>query len=89
MTQEGRAISRYLTVEEVAERLNVSASWVYKHKHLLGAVRLGERLWRFPEHELTARLAANAAPSAQAAGDAGSRRRRARPRPAQGRWHLA
>jgi excisionase family DNA binding protein len=83
-------VSRYLTVEEVAERLNVSASWVYKHKHLLGAVRLGERLWRFPEHELTARLAAHAATSAPAAAsNAGTRRRQAQPRPEQHRWHLA
>jgi len=41
MTQEDKAISRYLTVEEVAERLKVSVSWVYRHKDLLGAVRLG------------------------------------------------
>jgi len=83
-------VTRYLTVEEVAERLNVSASWVYKHKHLLGAVRLGERLWRFPEQELAARLAANAAPSARrAAGNAGAGRRHARPQPGQHRWHLA
>ena len=40
-------MSRYLTVEEVADALRVSASWVYKHKELLGAVRLGTRLWRF------------------------------------------
>ena len=50
-------MSRYLTVEEVAEALGVSASWVYKHKDLLGAVRLGKRLWRFPEQELTTLLA--------------------------------
>ena len=31
-------MSRYLTVEEVAEALGVSASWVYKHKDLLGGV---------------------------------------------------
>ena len=30
-------MSRYLTVEEVAEALGVSASWVYKHKDLLVA----------------------------------------------------
>ena len=36
-------MSRYLTVEEVAEALGVSASWVYKHKDLLGGVRLGKR----------------------------------------------
>ncbi len=90
MTQEDKAISRYLTVEEVAERLKVSVSWVYRHKDLLGAVRLGERLWRFPEQELTARLAGQAVPSPQATADnGGPRRQRARPRPAQGRWHLA
>jgi excisionase family DNA binding protein len=50
-------MSRYLTVEEVAEALRVSASWVYKHKNLLGGVRLGKRLWRFPEQELTTLLA--------------------------------
>jgi excisionase family DNA binding protein len=50
-------MSRYLTVEEVAEALGVSASWVYKHKDLLGGVRLGKRLWRFPEQELTTLLA--------------------------------
>jgi excisionase family DNA binding protein len=50
-------MSRYLTVEEVAEALSVSASWVYKHKDLLGGVRLGKRLWRFPEQELTTLLA--------------------------------
>jgi excisionase family DNA binding protein len=49
-------MSRYLTVEEVAEALAVSASWVYKHKDLLGGVRLGKRLWRFPEQDLTTLL---------------------------------
>jgi excisionase family DNA binding protein len=52
-SRSGRAeMSRYLTVEEVAEALGVSASWVYKHQDLLGGVRLGKRLWRFPEQEL-------------------------------------
>ena len=83
-------MSSYLTVVEVAERLTVSVSWVYRHKDLLGAVRLGDRLWRFPEQELSARLAGRAVPSPQAAaGDGGPRRQRARPRPARGRWHLA
>jgi excisionase family DNA binding protein len=50
-------MKRYMTVEEVAEALDVSASWVYKHKELLGGVRLGKRLWRFPEQALTALLA--------------------------------
>jgi excisionase family DNA binding protein len=82
-------VSSYLTVEEVAERLRVSVSWVYRHKDLLGAVRLGDRLWRFPEQELNARLAGQAVPSPQAAAGNGSpRRQRARPRHAQGRWHL-
>ena len=49
-------MSRYLTVAEVAEALCVSVSWVYKHKDLLGGVRLGKRLWRFPEPELRAVL---------------------------------
>jgi excisionase family DNA binding protein len=50
-------MSRYLTVEEVAKALGVSASWVYKHKDLLGGLRLGKRLWRFPEQDLTTLLA--------------------------------
>ena len=50
-------MSRYLTVEEGAEVLGVSASWVYKHTDLLGGVRLGKRLWRFREQDLTTLLA--------------------------------
>jgi excisionase family DNA binding protein len=50
-------VSRYLTAEEAAETLRVSVSWVYRHKKLLGGVRLGDRLWRFPEQELAGRLA--------------------------------
>jgi hypothetical protein len=42
---------------QVAERLQVSASWVYKHKHLLGGIRVGERMWRFPEEKLNDLLA--------------------------------
>jgi excisionase family DNA binding protein len=42
----------YLTASQVAERLQVSVSWVYKHKRLLGAVQVGERMWRFPEERL-------------------------------------
>jgi excisionase family DNA binding protein len=49
--------SVYLTASQVAERLQVSVSWVYKHKHLLGAVLIGERMWRFPEQQLRAHLA--------------------------------
>jgi excisionase family DNA binding protein len=62
-------LSRYLTVEEVAEALGVSASWVYKHKGLLGGVRLGKRLWRFPEPEVTRLLAQPARGSPQSAAD--------------------
>jgi excisionase family DNA binding protein len=47
----------YLTATQVAERLQVSVSWVYKHKHLLGAIQIGERMWRFPEEQLHAHLA--------------------------------
>jgi excisionase family DNA binding protein len=47
----------YLTASQVAERLQVSVSWVYKHKHLLGAIQIGERMWRFPEERLHAHLA--------------------------------
>ena len=36
--------------------MQVSSSWVYKHKDLLGGVRLGKRLWRFPEQVLTTLL---------------------------------
>ena len=47
----------YLTASQVAERLQVSVSWVYKHKHLLGAIQIRERMWRFPEERLHAHLA--------------------------------
>lgn len=57
----------YLTASQVAERLQVSVSWVYKHKHLLGAIRVGERMWRFPEERLDAYLAARPLPAAQPA----------------------
>jgi len=57
----------YLTASQVAERLQVSVSWVYKHKHLLGGVQVGERMWRFPEQQLNAYLAARPPPAAQPA----------------------
>jgi excisionase family DNA binding protein len=50
-------MAAYLTAKQVAERLQVSVSWVYKHKHLLGGIRVGERMWRFPEEQLNAHLA--------------------------------
>ena len=81
-------MSRYLTVEEVAESLRVSVSWVYKHKDLLGGVRLGDRLWRFPEQELMTRLSNRAAASTQLAGDVG-RGRQASSIPAHRRWRLS
>jgi excisionase family DNA binding protein len=58
----------YLTASQVAERLQVSVSWVYKHKHLLGGVQVGERMWRFPEEWLLAYLAARPQPAARRAG---------------------
>ena len=71
-------MTRYLTVEEVAEALGVSASWVYKHKVLLGGVRLGKRLWRFPEQDLTALLTEPARSSPRPViEDAGGRQGRA------------
>ncbi len=80
-------MSRYLTVEEVAETLRVSVSWVYRHKELLGGVRLGDRLWRFPEQELPARLAQPAAPAKPPRADA-DRGPRTRPTPARRQWRL-
>jgi excisionase family DNA binding protein len=80
-------MSRYLTVEEVAEALGVSASWVYKHKDLLGGVRLGKRLWRFPEQELTTLLTHLARTSLGPAIE-DARSDQARPTSAHGSWRL-
>ena len=80
-------MSRYLSVEEVAEALGVSASWVYKHKDLLGGVRLGKRLWRFPEQDLVTLLAQPGRGSPRPAtedADGG----RPRQVSARGSWHL-
>jgi excisionase family DNA binding protein len=76
-------MSRYLTVEEVAEALRVSASWVYKHKDLLGGVRLGDRLWRFPEQDLITRLSERNVALRPVDQD-----RQARPTPADRPWRL-
>jgi excisionase family DNA binding protein len=76
-------MSRYLTVVEVAEALRVSPSWLYKHKDLLGGVRLGGRLWRFPEHDLTTRLSEREVASQSVAQD-----RQARPPPVDRTWRL-
>jgi excisionase family DNA binding protein len=77
-------MSRYLTVEEVAEALRVSASWVYKHKVLLGGVRLGDRLWRFPEKDLMTRL-----PDRDVASQPVGQDRQAQPTPAHRTWRLS
>jgi excisionase family DNA binding protein len=72
----------YLTASQVAERLQVSVSWVYKHKHLLGAVQIGERMWRFPEEQLHIHLASEPQ-------DTGWRARRASEEEATtSRWRL-
>jgi hypothetical protein len=72
---------------EVAEALHVSASWVYKHKDLLGGVRLGARLWRFPEQELMAPRTQPARGSPRpVTEDAGGNQRR--PRSTHGSWRL-
>jgi hypothetical protein len=60
---------------------------VYKHKHLLGGVRFGKRLWRFPEQELATLLSQPAMETTQSvAHDAPSRQ--ARTTPAHRRWRL-
>ena len=80
-------MSSYLTVEEVAEALHVSASWVYKHKDLLGGVRLGKRLWRFPEQKLTTLLTELARTSPRPAIE-DARGDQSRPTSAHGSWRL-
>jgi excisionase family DNA binding protein len=80
-------VSRYLTAEETAETLRVSVSWVYRHKELLGGVRLGDRLWRFPEQELAGRLARPSEPATPPRADI-DRRTPTRPTPARRRWRL-
>jgi excisionase family DNA binding protein len=77
-------MSRYLTVEEVAEALRVSASWVYRHKDLLGGVRLGDRLWRFPEQDLMTRLSEQNVASQPVGHDW-----QAQPTPAHRTWRLS
>lgn len=47
---------RVLTAEQVAERLGVSARWVYAHADKLGVKRLSRRCVRFPESAITRRL---------------------------------
>jgi excisionase family DNA binding protein len=80
-------MSRYLTVKEVAQTLRVSVSWVYRHKELLGGVRLGDRLWRFPEQELPARLSRPAEQATPPRTDA-NQRPQTRMTPARRQWRL-
>ena len=77
-------MAAYLTAKQVAERLQVSVSWVYKHKRLLGAVQIGERMWRFPEEQLST-LLTKRSPSPTAAKRA---RQTAPPASAVRDWHL-
>ena len=49
----------YLTAEQVAERLNVELSWVYRHTRQLGGVKL-DGLLRFPRRRLEAYVARQA-----------------------------
>lgn len=77
-------MAAYLTAKQVAERLQVSVSWVYKHKSLLGAVQIGERMWRFPEDKLNtfpARTSSSPAVAKRA-------RRTPAPGPAGHDWNL-
>lgn len=41
-----------LTAHQVAERLQVSVRWAYRHAGRLGAVKLSENKLRFPESAL-------------------------------------
>lgn len=50
------AVDHYLSAAEVAQRLAVSRSWVYKHKRDLGGVLVGDRMWRFSEDGIQAYL---------------------------------
>jgi excisionase family DNA binding protein len=49
-------MASHLTAKQVADRLQVSVSWVYKHKRVLGGVQVGSRMWRFPEASIEAYL---------------------------------
>ncbi len=79
----------YLTAEEVAERLRVSVSWVYKHKETLSAVRLGPRLWRFPENALETRLSTRQQSRPPKAPDPAARWVRPPSGPTARRWRVS
>ncbi len=70
-------MDRYLSAAEVAERLAVSRSWVYKHKRALGGVQVGHRMWRFSEAGIRTYLSPRAETLTS---DRHSRRGAARPR---------
>ena len=53
-----RSLDRYLTAEELANRLNLSPKWCYDHADELGAVRLSGRAVRFPEMAVSRYIAA-------------------------------
>ncbi|HST41385.1 MAG TPA: hypothetical protein VLK58_17850 [Conexibacter sp.] len=78
-----RVAPRLMTVEQVAEMLQVRSEWVYEHADELGALRLGGgrrgRL-RFDAEQLRERLRAQPAAGAARRAPAGARPRRA-PRP--------
>jgi hypothetical protein len=48
---------RMLTPDDVAARFRVNRRWVYRHADQLGAERLSDRVMRFPEDGLAARVA--------------------------------
>jgi excisionase family DNA binding protein len=86
-------MDQLLTAEDVAARLKVDISWVYRNKRALRAVRLGARMWRFPEEHLQAYLAERGQQREAGAGathrpGARSRSRRV-PLPAESRWQVS
>jgi len=87
MTYALPVMDQLLTAEDVADRLKMDISWVYRHKRTLRAVRLGARMWRFPERDLEHYLAEQReAPAAASTGE------RARTRgmqvPAESGWRV-
>ena len=45
------SLDRYLTAEQVADRLAVSLAWVYANRELLGGSKIGGNV-RFPERAI-------------------------------------
>ena len=52
-----REPERWLTADQVAERLGTTSRWVYAHAAKLGGQHLSRRCLRFPESGLRRRLA--------------------------------